>query len=386
MDNLTHSLVGLTAAKAGLERLSPAATTLCVLAANAPDADILAALGGRWFYLHHHRGITHSIVGTLLLALLLPILFYIGGRIIARVRQKPPRINFRGLLLASLIASATHPLMDWTNNYGVRPLLPWSAKWYYGDLVFIVDPWLWLGLGGTAFLLTARTRWRIAAWAALAFILTLGVFFLPQRGGAFPYPPLSRALWIAGLTGFLFLHRAKLTKRYAPSLAVAALVLVVVYWGGLALAHRRAFQRAQVVAERLAKQNAESTERIAAMPTLANPLRWQCVAETDRATYRFDVSLNDKSDDESAPDVLRYEKPQGHDAVIVARAAADERAQIFLDFARFPISRIQGDCLSQLLVQFADLRYTEPGQARRGSFSLDVPVVCPPGVERAEAK
>src|SRR5918998_1153671 len=65
MDNLTHSLVGLVAAKAGLERLSPGATAVCVLAANAPDADILAALGGKWFYLHHHRGITHSIVGTL---------------------------------------------------------------------------------------------------------------------------------------------------------------------------------------------------------------------------------------------------------------------------------------------------------------------------------
>ena len=76
MDNLTHSLVGLAAAKAGLERLSPGATAVCVLAANAPDLDILAALGGRWFYIQHHRGITHSIMGTLALALLIPCLFY----------------------------------------------------------------------------------------------------------------------------------------------------------------------------------------------------------------------------------------------------------------------------------------------------------------------
>ena len=40
MDNLTHSLVGLTAAKAGLEKLSPGATLLCLIAANAPDGDI----------------------------------------------------------------------------------------------------------------------------------------------------------------------------------------------------------------------------------------------------------------------------------------------------------------------------------------------------------
>ena len=124
MDNLTHSLIGLAVAKAGLERLSPGATAACVLAANAPDIDILAVLGGRWFYLHNHRGITHSILGTLILALFIPCLFYGVDRLIARIRKRPPGVRFPGLLVASLIASATHPLMDWTNNYGVRPLLP----------------------------------------------------------------------------------------------------------------------------------------------------------------------------------------------------------------------------------------------------------------------
>src|SRR3982751_4501279 len=105
MDNLTHSLMGLAAAKAGLERLSPMATAVCVIAANAPDADILAVIGGRWSYLHHHRGITHSIVGTLTLALLVPSLFYLIDLIIARFRHRPVHLRFRGLLLASLITS-----------------------------------------------------------------------------------------------------------------------------------------------------------------------------------------------------------------------------------------------------------------------------------------
>ena len=53
MDNLTHSLTGLVLAKSGLERLSPAATPLCVVVANAPDFDILTLLtGDRWIYLH----------------------------------------------------------------------------------------------------------------------------------------------------------------------------------------------------------------------------------------------------------------------------------------------------------------------------------------------
>ncbi len=48
MDNLTHSLVGFVIAKAGAERLSPWATTVCVLAANAPDIDVLTRLEGHW--------------------------------------------------------------------------------------------------------------------------------------------------------------------------------------------------------------------------------------------------------------------------------------------------------------------------------------------------
>lgn len=76
MDNLTHSLVGLVAAKAGLEKLSPGATALCVLAANLPDADIVTLIGGRWTYLHHHRGITHSILGAIVLGLTLPLIFF----------------------------------------------------------------------------------------------------------------------------------------------------------------------------------------------------------------------------------------------------------------------------------------------------------------------
>src|SRR5215210_5506945 len=197
MDNLTHSLVGLAAAKAGLERLSPGATAVCVLAANAPDLDILAALGGKWFYLHHHRGITHSFMGMLALALFIPSLFYALDRLIARIRKRPSRVRFAGLLIASLIVSASHPLMDWTNNYGVRPFLPWNGEWYYGDLVFIADPWIWLAVGGAAFLLTSKRTWQIIIWSILALVLTGLVVFGPLSNAGLLHQNLFRALWIA---------------------------------------------------------------------------------------------------------------------------------------------------------------------------------------------
>src|ERR1051326_6937793 len=205
MDNLTHSLVGLTAAKAGLEKLSPGATTLCVLAANAPDSDIVVlAFGDRWSFLQHHRGISHAIVGVTCLAVVLPLIFYGVDRLWSRYKDQLPQTKLKGLMLASFIASATHPLLDWTNNYGIRWFLPWSQKWSYGDFVFIVDPYLWLILGGAVFLLTARTRFLKVIWGIVAALTTFLVVASPRSGGL-PYPRLIAVAWIAIIVTFIVL-------------------------------------------------------------------------------------------------------------------------------------------------------------------------------------
>jgi inner membrane protein len=381
MDNLTHSLVGLVAAKAGLERLSPGATAACVLAANAPDIDILAVLGGRWFYLHHHRGITHSLIGTLTLALLIPAIFYCVDLLVSRLRKRAASIKFKGLLVASLIASATHPLMDWTNNYGVRPFLPWSGRWQYGDLAFIVDPWIWLAVGGAAFLLTSKRRWQTILWAILALVLTGLVFSSRLEGAGLLYPNMLRAVWVTAIIALVVIRWRRIIQPWEKRVALGALALVVVYWGGLALAHHAALSKVQAVAEKLATQNNETLRRVAAMPVLADPFRWLCVVDTDRATYRFFLSLLESGDD-TAGEIPRFEKPQGKDASLVERASVDERARIFLDFARFPLTRVRGDCLSELLVLFDDMRYTDPRAAGRGTFSLEVPVACDTEAEK----
>ena len=377
MDNLTHTLVGFTAAKAGLERLSPGATAVCVLAANAPDADILAALGGKWFYLHHHRGITHSIVGTLALAFLIPALFYGVDLLIARLRKRAPVVRFKGLLLASFLMCASHPLMDWTNNYGVRPFLPWSGEWFYGDLIFVVDPWLWLLIGGAAFLLTSQRKWQIAIWSVLALVLTGLILYVRLENNGVLYPNVVRALWITGVVSLAIARWKNLGPHAGSRVAIVALSLVLFYWGGMALIHQRALLEAQTIVRNLSALRGETPVRFAVMPVLADPLRWQCVAETDRATYRFLISVIGDNE-EVAGNAFRYEKLQGREAEILARAALDERARIFLNFARFPAARVQGDCLSETLVQLADLRYTEPGTQRGGTFHLELPAECEP--------
>ena len=321
MDNLTHSLVGLTAAKTGLERLSPGATLLCVLAANSPDSDVVVGLfGERWDLLQHHRGITHSLVGTAFMALLAPLIFYGVDRLWALLRHHAPRTNLRGLLIASCIVTATHPVLDWTNNYGVRLLLPWNPHWFYGDLVFIVDPFLWLVL----------------------------------------------------VVGLLVIWRTRPETK--SRIAFVSFAIVVAYWGALAFAHSRAVATGREEAQRIVSANGESVSRLAAMPTLANPLRWDCVFDTDKATYRFLVALNGQT---PAGRVIRYAKPTGSLAAALQDVSAQKPARVFLGFARFPVAQLADpSCTTQTLLQLADLRYTEPGRSR-GTFAVDLPVDCP---------
>jgi inner membrane protein len=63
MDNLTHTLTGLMLSRIGLNSWCPRATPVLLLAANAPDIDVISSLtGGATEYLHHHRGFTHGLI------------------------------------------------------------------------------------------------------------------------------------------------------------------------------------------------------------------------------------------------------------------------------------------------------------------------------------
>lgn len=382
MENLTHSLVGIAASKAGLERLSPATTPLCFIAANAPDADIVTAFfGDRWTYLEHHRGITHSIVGTFAIALALPLVFYLVDRGIARVRRTKPKVKLKGLTIASLIVSATHPFMDWTNNYGVRPFLPWSSEWVYGDLVFIVDPYIWFFVGGAAFLLTSRNKKQLAIWIFLAAAISFLVFFAVQRLPGIDNLTWIRLLWGLELVTLVVLFNLKIAQQWGAKIAVAGFVILIGYWLTLGVIHRIAVHRAYTQGVHIAETNNESMSDVAAMPTLANPLRWQVVVETDRAAYRFDLFLvgQQNTDDNQ---LVRYPRPETLASPAIMEASEVRSAKVFLGFARFPVASVVGeDCTTQTLVQLADLRYTEPG-SQRGTFALTVPVECPTNTQR----
>lgn len=162
MDNVTHALAGMLMADAAVayaagssERTMPArfktgAVVLGIAAAEFPDTDLVYSgplVGmGKLGYLLHHRGHTHTIVWAVVSAVVLWM--------IARWwwnRSASPSDSAwwtahggRTLLALALAGTLSHLVLDWTNSYGVHPFWPFDNRWYYGDAVFIVEPWLWV--------------------------------------------------------------------------------------------------------------------------------------------------------------------------------------------------------------------------------------------------
>jgi len=202
MDNLTHSLVGALIGQAGLKRRTGLAMPALIIGANIPDIDATCVVFGMES-LAMRRGLTHGPIAWVLLPLALTAALWWFDRWQQRRGKRPegrPPVHFGWLYALSFFACLTHPALDWLNNYGVRFLEPFSHRWFYGDVLFIIDIWLWLGLGAATWLSLRRERrsigdWRTPARVALAIAvayigLNAGISQLAEtttRGDA-PYP------------------------------------------------------------------------------------------------------------------------------------------------------------------------------------------------------
>ena len=151
MDNLCHTLVGAALGEAGLKRRTVFGSATLMIASNLPDIDVLV-FATRTPSVAFRRGWTHGVLADVVLPLLLTGIVVLLARWRGRDDVRPGQ-----LLLLSYVGVILHVLMDLLNNYGVRLLMPFSEHWYYGDVLFIIDPWLWIILGAGIWL--AR-RWR----------------------------------------------------------------------------------------------------------------------------------------------------------------------------------------------------------------------------------
>ncbi len=182
MDNLTHSLVGALIGQAGLKKKTGLAMPALIIGANIPDLDASCYL---WLTgsepLAFRRGITHGPIAWLLLPLALAAILWAFDRWQQKRGKRPEKrlpVHFGWLFALSFIACLTHPSLDWMNTYGIRLLEPFSHQWFYGDTLFIIDIWLWVGMGLAIWMSLRREKrgrnWRkpaqIGILAVLAYI------------------------------------------------------------------------------------------------------------------------------------------------------------------------------------------------------------------------
>ena len=169
MDNLCHTLVGAAMGEAGMKKRTALAMPALLIGANLPDVDVLAYFWGSDAALGFRRGWTHGLPALVLWPFVLTALLLAWDRWVRRRRRpdgEPARP--RELFWLSTFAVLTHPFLDWLNTYGMRWLMPFDGTWFYGDTLFIIDPWIWLALSVGFFWSRSRRRAAPARWALAA--------------------------------------------------------------------------------------------------------------------------------------------------------------------------------------------------------------------------
>lgn len=144
MDPIAHTLVGASLARTGLQERTRFGAATLLIGANLPDIDVAAYLWGGETAVWFRRGLTHGVGALVVLPMLLAALVVAAAAVERRFREPTDRdVRPLWVYLLSALAVATHPLLDLLNVYGIRLLMPFSDRWFYGDALFIVDPWLW---------------------------------------------------------------------------------------------------------------------------------------------------------------------------------------------------------------------------------------------------
>ena len=270
MEPFAHTLAGACLAETGLKRVTPLAASTLIIAANLADVDGACYLHSADLAFGFRRGLTHGVLAWIVLPVLLTAAMVAFDRFVRRPFD-PDASPARPVPLfwLSLAGVLSHPFLDWLNTYGIRLLMPFSDRWFYGDTLFIIDPWLWIILGGAVMIASTVNRRGVLLWTALGTGTTLLVVANPL------VPAWARIAWIVSLAvliGARLLLPAAARPRAAASAMVVAAIYIGVMYGGSRAAER------QVRA--LATERGWRVDRVVAAPVPIHPARRVVIAET----------------------------------------------------------------------------------------------------------
>ena len=315
MDNLAHSLAGAALGQAGLKKKTGLGMATLIIAANLPDVDALGLLFGE--NLAWRRGWTHGPIAMLVLPPLLVGAMVLFDRWQARRGSRPAErlpVHVRWLFALAYIGWASHPLLDFMNTYGIRLLMPFSERWFYGDTLFIIDVWLWTMLAIGSWL-SAR-RWR--------------------KGSAQPGRPAL------------------------VSLALAA-------------AYTSAMGASSLAAERLTREAAEArghgpVRTVVASPVPVNPFRRDVVFGTDEGYGLGVLRWTPAPRLQLEPGLT----PRNMDDPAIAEARQVKEIADFLYWSRLPFAKVEQRADGTLLT-IADARYSNGAAAGQFMRTLRLP-------------
>lgn len=340
MEPVTHLLTGACIARAGFNRKTAWATFALVIAAEAPDIDMLWSLRGPVETLQHHRGITHTLIAAPFMALAVVLFTALVAFAWRRLRRKKPqpsqRIHWGWLWFGALIADLSHLLLDYTNSYGLRPFFPFNKHWYAWSIVSIFDIWILLAL-------------------VLGLVIPAILKLADQEIGD---------------------RRKRFRGR---GWAWAALIFIVLYWSLRNAEHLHAEALLNS-----GNDTAANIQRVAVEPSMADPFHWTGLIETPNA-YRI-AQVDTLSNDITLSPAILY-KPTVTPAVAAAKKSYLGR--VYLDWSKWPIVEDMGEIpipdapappqgAHWHAVQFRDLRY-DHGPAANPPLSGWVYVNVAPG-------
>jgi inner membrane protein len=310
-------MFGAALASTGLAQKTRFGRATLIIGANLPDVDVISYAWGETAALEFRRGLTHGIPALVVLP------FLLAGAMLGIARLSRARLrgsgrgpaaavaDFKWLLALSAISLVSHPILDFLNVYGVRWLMPFDGTWFYGDILYIVDPWMWAILAAAL----VAAWWRRNRTAPR-------VFTRPACVGLFVVLAYVTAM-AAGESVSRRVVEASLSDAEVPRLMIAPVPV-------------DPFQRSVVIDE-------------------SGDYRLGVVTLVPRPHFRLDARRIPKGESEAA-----------------RMAAATRDGRIFLGWARFPFFEID-DSREEPAVYIIDARYTLDRNALFGAVRIPLP-------------